>query len=303
MKASHRSLHVIHLMNLYRCCLLLPPESPELALCAQTIWQGFGAEPPTHDDCSGPPAIPIFTAYPSTSISPNQKISYALHSTLQPALKHSVSSVLTLCVMAGVATADVALAQDVANPEGGLEEKREKIHPLNHPAFQLLVSASNYATTDEETPAPWDDTFLNINHWDKLPPGRWRVESKADAVTKCVAEEIRSFHDGPTRLVRVRTETATGKIQSIEVIWAEIGLSVAASEKNFRRESRRETRNAMKQDVKDYTVNRETGLEFMDAAIAANHHLAADLKHSYGHPKPMSLGKQKDSPHQYSSTA
>ena len=171
-------------------------------------------------------------------------------------------------------------------------KEKPEVHPLNHPALQLLEST--YASGNGiVSPAqePWEEGFLNVALWNQLPKGSWRIESKTDTVTKYIAEEVQAFLGGPARQVKLRTDTQTGKILRIDVIWSEIALSVGEATVNIRdAETGRKDRKAEREREKNRAGQFENGRVYREAVVAANKHMGKELSARFGKPKSKQLG-------------
>lgn len=173
-------------------------------------------------------------------------------------------------------------------------QQDEKIHPLLHPALEPLASMSGTESENAiKSPATesWDESFVNIALWENLPKGNWRIESKTDTTIKYISEKTQDFLGGPARIVRIRTESKTGKIEKIEVLWAEIGLSVAMATTNFRDASGRVSRKIQKEAEQEQSAHQKEGTDYMAAVMAANKYISRDLRKRFGNPKSAWIGK------------
>lgn len=188
----------------------------------------------------------------------------------------------------------------LAQPSHRLSETQpESENALENPLFEL---SEEIGVKPRGIPLPceiaWDEAFINPTRWNKLPAGKWGVESQTEKVIKYNSEEIREFMGGPARVVRIRCNAQTGAIQNIEVVWASNFYANYKKRLEFSDtpvvETKRESRSAQKARLANLRSGGESGREFTKAMEPAFQQLLKTMTEKFGSPEKTRMGKHKD---------
>jgi hypothetical protein len=135
---------------------------------------------------------------------------------------------------------------------------------------------------------PWDIGFTDLAQWKTGEPfaGGWDVESKTKDTVKYVNKAPRDFLGGKARTVRIRHDVKTQAIQSIEVIWADLGFSRYNPEMEYLMLYGKDKREQINL-TKEYNKQNK---EYEKACTLAYKELLETLTTKYGKPSRGKIG-------------
>lgn len=184
----------------------------------------------------------------------------------------------------------LSLAAPPSDAPQPAEPKKSSLYSNKYDFYFPLTFAEKSANE-----LSWDESFLNIAHWEKMPAGNWRIESKTDSVIKYEARQSREFMGGPARLVKIRTDAKTKKILNIEVTWVNRGLTERFTMgQDPVTMSKREKREWLKDLQDEKKIRLEEQEKFNDEIEASVDELTLTLTKKFGEPKKVSVGRHRN---------